>query len=138
MGYTRRRQKDDPTRKPDLKLAVPDTLKVVLVDDWEAVTKNKQVRTISPKLYVSYTFSYIFPFRLSHCLENLMFKNYYVNLEIISIPRRRNPSKHLLFSPPIRLHMSLVAFSHIEALPTIIAGLQLYFDRSLGANLLYR
>lgn len=27
---------------------------------------------------------------------------------------------------------------HLEALPTIMSGLQLYFDRSLGANLLYR
>jgi hypothetical protein len=27
-----------------MRLAVPDTLKVLLVDDWEAVTKNNQVR----------------------------------------------------------------------------------------------
>ncbi len=27
-----------------MRLAVPDTLKVLLVDDWEAVTKNSQVR----------------------------------------------------------------------------------------------
>ena len=35
---------DDGSRKPDMKLAVPDILKVQLVDDWEAVTKNGQVR----------------------------------------------------------------------------------------------
>lgn len=28
-----------------MKLSVPDVLKVVLVDDWEAITKNNQVRT---------------------------------------------------------------------------------------------
>jgi len=27
-----------------MRLVVPDTLKVLLVDDWEAVTKNNQVR----------------------------------------------------------------------------------------------
>lgn len=31
-------------KKPEMKLEVPDVLKVVLVDDWEAVTKNNQVR----------------------------------------------------------------------------------------------
>ncbi|KAG8892349.1 Esa1p-associated factor, partial [Tulasnella sp. 408] len=30
-------------KKPEMKLDVPDVLKVVLVDDWEAVTKNNQV-----------------------------------------------------------------------------------------------
>ena len=28
-----------------MKLNVPETLKVLLVDDWESVTKNNQVRT---------------------------------------------------------------------------------------------
>lgn len=27
-----------------MKLNVPDILKVILVDDWEAITKNNQVR----------------------------------------------------------------------------------------------
>ena len=30
-------------KRPELKLVVPETLKVMLVDDWEAVTKNMQV-----------------------------------------------------------------------------------------------
>ena len=36
--------KDEGTRKPEMKLNVPEPLKVLLVDDWEAVTKNNQVR----------------------------------------------------------------------------------------------
>lgn len=36
-------RQDEAVRKPELRLVVPDVLKVVLVDDWEAVTKNKQV-----------------------------------------------------------------------------------------------
>jgi len=43
-GTKRGREDDDGTRRPEMRLAVPDTLKVLLVDDWEAVTKNSQVR----------------------------------------------------------------------------------------------
>jgi hypothetical protein len=35
--------KDDSNKKPELKLDLPEILRVFLVDDWEAVTKNKQV-----------------------------------------------------------------------------------------------
>ena len=42
-GTKRGREDDDGTRRPEMRLAVPDTLKVLLVDDWEAVTKNNQV-----------------------------------------------------------------------------------------------
>ncbi|KAG6868284.1 hypothetical protein C0993_005569 [Termitomyces sp. T159_Od127] len=43
-GTKRARDEDDSNRKPELKLNLPEILKVVLVDDWEAVTKNQQVR----------------------------------------------------------------------------------------------
>ena len=42
-GTKRGRDDDDGTRRPEMRLVVPDTLKVLLVDDWEAVTKNNQV-----------------------------------------------------------------------------------------------
>lgn len=35
---------DDSSKRPEMKLNVPEALKVLLVDDWEAVTKNNQVR----------------------------------------------------------------------------------------------
>ena len=38
------RCQDDSAKRPEMKLTVPETLKVLLVDDWEAVTKNLQVR----------------------------------------------------------------------------------------------
>lgn len=47
-GTKRGRDDDDGTRRPEMRLVVPDTLKVLLVDDWEAVTKNNQVRQRSP------------------------------------------------------------------------------------------
>jgi mortality factor 4-like protein 1 len=34
---------DEGNKKPEMKLNVPEVLKVKLVDDWEAVTKNNQV-----------------------------------------------------------------------------------------------
>lgn len=43
-GTKRGRDDDDGARRPEMRLVVPDTLKVLLVDDWEAVTKNNQVR----------------------------------------------------------------------------------------------
>jgi len=49
-GTKRGRDDDDGTRRPEMRLVVPDTLKVLLVDDWEAVTKNNQVRQHSPLL----------------------------------------------------------------------------------------
>ena len=42
-GTKRGRDEDDANRRPDMKLNVPEILKVLLVDDWEAVTKNNQV-----------------------------------------------------------------------------------------------
>jgi mortality factor 4-like protein 1 len=42
-GTKRGRDDDDGARRPEMRLAVPDTLKVLLVDDWEAITKNNQV-----------------------------------------------------------------------------------------------
>lgn len=31
-------------KRPEVKIPIPDILRVKLVDDWEAVTKNNQVR----------------------------------------------------------------------------------------------
>lgn len=45
-GTKRGRDEDDSMKKPDMKLNVPEILKVLLVDDWEAVTKNNQVRVM--------------------------------------------------------------------------------------------
>ena len=52
-GTKRGRDDDDGTRRPEMRLVIPETLKVLLVDDWEAVTKNNQVRSFltSTKLH---------------------------------------------------------------------------------------
>ncbi|KAI0349842.1 MRG-domain-containing protein [Trametes cingulata] len=100
-GTKRGREEDESTRKPEMKLNVPEMLKVLLVDDWEAVTKNNQLVGLPRKPNVS------------ELLEE--FKQYVL---------AQGTSTHLK-DPKILL-------------PTIIAGLQTYFDRALGANLLYR
>ncbi|KAF9810271.1 hypothetical protein IEO21_07039 [Rhodonia placenta] len=99
-GTKRGREEDDHSKRPEMKLSVPESLKVLLVDDWEAVTKNNQLVSL-PR-----TPSVI------QILEE--YKNY--------VTKEQPPH---LKDPAILL-------------PTIIAGLQTYFDRALGANLLYR
>lgn len=34
---------DESSKRPEMRLNVPESLKSLLVDDWEAVTKNNQV-----------------------------------------------------------------------------------------------
>ncbi|KAH8105475.1 MRG-domain-containing protein [Cristinia sonorae] len=100
-GTKRGREEDDSSKKPEMKLNVPETLKVLLVDDWEAVTKNSQLIALP---------------RTPNVLQLLEEYKAYVLANASSL-QLREPS---------------------TLLPTIVAGLQTYFDRALGANLLYR
>ncbi|KAK7460579.1 Esa1p-associated factor [Stygiomarasmius scandens] len=99
-GMKRAREDDDNIRKNEMKIVVPEVLKVILVDDWEAVTKNNQTVTL-PR---------------SPTVEQLL-KQFEEHIKTVKPPNLREP----------------------EILArTIITGLQIYFDRSLGMNLLYR
>ncbi|KAF8337333.1 MRG-domain-containing protein [Cantharellus anzutake] len=88
----------DSSQKYELKLTIPETIKVILVNDWEFVTKNNQLVTLPRK----------------PCVRDLLeeFKQYATS----------------------QMHPS----TKIDLLPTLLAGLQTYFDRSLGSMLLYR
>ncbi|KAH9946573.1 MRG-domain-containing protein [Amylocystis lapponica] len=99
-GTKRGRDDDEGSKRPEMKLTVPETLKVLLVDDWEAVTKNLQLVTLPRSPTVM------------GLLEE--FKAYVLETRPAGL---KDPDM---------------------LLPTIIAGLQTYFDRALGANLLYR
>ncbi|KAI0252848.1 MRG-domain-containing protein [Lactifluus subvellereus] len=99
-GTKRGRDDDDGTRRPEMRLVVPDPLKVLLVDDWEAVTKNNQLVTLPRSPTVA------------EILEEF--------------------KQHILNSSPPNLRDPQVV------LPTIVSGLQVYFDKALGSNLLYR
>ncbi|THU98544.1 MRG-domain-containing protein [Dendrothele bispora CBS 962.96] len=99
-GVKRAREDDDNIRRNEMKIVVPEVLKVILVDDWEAVTKNNQTVTL-PR---------------SPTVEQLL-KQFEEHIKTAKPPNLREP----------------------EILArTIITGLQIYFDRSLGMNLLYR
>lgn len=41
-------QEGDYMKRPEVKIVIPDVLKLQLVDDWEYVTKNNQVRADGP------------------------------------------------------------------------------------------
>ncbi|KAI0037041.1 MRG-domain-containing protein [Vararia minispora EC-137] len=100
-GQKRGREEEDGARRPEMRLVVPDVLKMLLVDDWEAVTKNLQLVTLPRKPTVV------------DILQE--FKTWVLN----------KPTPSNLRDPQVLL-------------PTIISGLQLYFDRALGSSLLYR
>ncbi|RDB22352.1 Chromatin modification-related protein EAF3 [Hypsizygus marmoreus] len=99
-GTKRGREEDESSKKPDLKLNLPEVLKVLLVDDWEAVTKNNQL-----------------------------------------VPLPRTPTVVELLDE-FAAYVVKTKPAHLKEpdllIPSIISGLVAYFDRSLGANLLYR
>jgi mortality factor 4-like protein 1 len=39
-----REQEEDFLRRPEIRIPIPDSLKVQLVDDWENITKNQRVK----------------------------------------------------------------------------------------------
>lgn len=101
-GTKRARDDDDTTgKKQDMKLNVPEALKLLLVDDWEFITKNHQLIAPLPR---DPTVTQILEEFTKHCLES--------------------PETELR-EPPLLT-------------PTVVSGIQVYFDRLLGQNLLYR
>ncbi|KZT20712.1 MRG-domain-containing protein [Neolentinus lepideus HHB14362 ss-1] len=119
-GTKRGREEDESSKKPEMKLIVPEILKVILVDDWEAVTKNNQVGELT-------SWSHQSPFTPP--------------IQLVPLPRTPNVVQlleefkaHILALPPGATNLRDPKL----VLPTIISGLQVYFDRSLGQNLLYR
>ncbi|KAG6811327.1 hypothetical protein H0H92_007991 [Tricholoma furcatifolium] len=99
-GTKRTRDEEDSSKKPELKLNLPEILKVQLVDDWEAVTKNNQLVTLP---------------RTPTVVELL-----------------NEFAEHVTRTKPAHLR------DPVLLIPSIVSGLIVYFDRSLGANLLYR
>jgi mortality factor 4-like protein 1 len=141
-----------------MRLVVPDALKVLLVDDWEAVTKNNQVRVslqppnhlASPAsaVLLSHHFCRASPFFFSavswsHYLEVPPSRKYWMNSSnmFMIIPHQStvppvSPSLRTMSSEAVLVHTSLRDPQVV--LPTIVSGLQVYFDKALGSNLLYR
>ncbi|EOQ99567.1 Chromatin modification-related protein EAF3 [Wallemia ichthyophaga EXF-994] len=91
-------------KRPEIKLVIPDELKVTLVDDWEFITKNNQLiplpRTPSIQSILS---SY-----KSHASKN------------IKVAAGHHKSKK------------------IALIEEVLNGLEVYFNRAIASNLLYR
>jgi len=83
-----------------MKLNMPEVLKVLLVDDWQAVTKHNQLVTLP---------------RSPNVVQLLAEFAEYIKTT----------------KPPYLKEPTLI-------IQTVISGLQIYFDRALGTNLLYR
>ncbi|KAG8746459.1 Esa1p-associated factor [Ceratobasidium sp. 414] len=100
-GRKRGREEDETAKKPEMKLEMPDVLKVQLVDEWEAVTKSNR----------------LVPLPRTPSVQDILaeFKEW--------LPTKIPNAKQRTLA---------------TVLPVIVSGLQLYFDKALGANLLYR
>ncbi|PWN96758.1 MRG-domain-containing protein [Tilletiopsis washingtonensis] len=92
-------REEEYIKRPEIKIALPDALKLQLVDDWENVTK-----------------------------KNLL------------VPLPRTPSVRTILSDYRAFYLARKDRSSRSpsVLDEVLLGLTLYFDRSLGANLLYR
>ena len=91
---------DDFVKRPEVKISLPDELKLQLVDDWEYITKHGQ----------------LVPLPRKPCVKDILqdYKQHY-------LAHKRDAAKR---SPHV--------------VDEVLKGLKLYFDRSLGQNLLYR
>lgn len=94
---------DGHEKRPDIRLHIPDSLKAVLVDDWENITRKEQLVPL-PR----------------HPNVKDILREYAAYYEAAA-PRR----------PASRASQS-------QILDEVLAGLKLYFDKSLAQNLLYR
>ncbi|PWY99698.1 NuA4 histone acetyltransferase complex, Eaf3/MRG15 subunit [Testicularia cyperi] len=92
-------QEDDFLKRPEVKISIPDALKLQLVDDWENITKKGE----------------LVPLPRKPCVKDILedYKKHYLT--------NRKDGKR---SP--------------QVVEEVLKGLKLYFDRSLGQNLLYR
>lgn len=94
-------EEEEYKNRPEIKIVIPDSLKVKLVDDWEAITKNSQ---------------------------------------LIPLPRTPSVSDILTaYAASCASSSSSSSKGRSAALTTeVCSGLKLYFEKSLGNNLLYR
>lgn len=102
---------EDYLKRPEIKISIPELLKVQLVDDWEAITKNQQVRFALPRHSADLTF------------------------QLVPIPR--NPSVDQI----LEQYTSYVEQTYPDRqnlTSEVTLGLRLYFNKCLGNNLLYK
>lgn len=103
-------EEEEFKNRPEIKLVIPDLLKVKLVDDWEAITKNSQ----------------LIPLPRTPSVASLL-QDY------------GNAVMNNTSSTSSNGSASASSSSRSANLTSeVLAGLKLYFDRCIGNNLLYR
>ncbi|EJD00406.1 MRG-domain-containing protein [Fomitiporia mediterranea MF3/22] len=123
-GTKRGREEDDGSRRPDMRLLIPDILKVQLVDDWENVTKNSQLVSLPRKPNVSELLQEFQQWALSTTSSSPSSQNNQKDQTAQKDPKDQQQQNQLPRAASL--------------LPSITSGLKLYFDRALGSKLLYR
>lgn len=91
-------KEEDYLKRHDVKIFIPDSIKAILVDDWENVTKNQMLVPLPKDPNV---------------------------VNILEAYRKAVPKKK-------------PGSAEADIFDEVIAGLKLYFDKSLGTILLYR
>ncbi|KAF5325105.1 hypothetical protein D9619_009662 [Psilocybe cf. subviscida] len=164
-GTKRAREEDDNSKRTEMKLVIPEVLKGILVDDWENVTKNQQV-CLSSFFFLCFVRSFVLhpasAFAFVH--PHFAFSRRGAGLFVASLDRLSiSPSIYLythILAPPTSLvtlprdptvvelldqfakYVRETKPPHLKepllTINTIIDGLTAYFDRALGATLLYR
>ncbi|KDN40349.1 MRG-domain-containing protein [Tilletiaria anomala UBC 951] len=86
-------------KRPEIRIQIPDVLKLQLVDDWENITKNQLLVPVPREPTV-----------------NMILQEYRDHLSARPEAKQRSPA----------------------VVEEVLAGLKLYFDKSLGNNLLYK
>ncbi|KAI9010930.1 MRG-domain-containing protein [Phycomyces nitens] len=108
---------EDDIKRPEFKLSIPEVLKGLLVDDWENVTKNRQLVNLPREPTVDQILDY---YRQDSRERRTMYGFHQPRPYFININR---------------------FFFHVrddETLDEIIQGIKLYFNKTLGSSLLYR
>lgn len=100
---------DEYVKRPEIKIQIPDSLKVQLVDDWENVTKLNKLVPLPKKPNVREVLK--------------LYREYVVT--------RRKEGKSAGSSGSTNT-------APIAVVDEVLKGLEVYFDKSLGNNLLYR
>lgn len=102
-------------KRPEVKILIPDALKLKLVEDWESVTKNQQVCIIAINSKPVQLVSLPRDPTVSQLLEN--FKTEFSKQQ----PRKSRDAR----SPE-------------DVVNEVVEGLKAYFDKALGRLLLFR
>ena len=134
---------DEYLRKPEIKIVIPDSLKVQLVDDWENVTKkNMYVGASMTGLRLETLTLFSPPSTRLVQLPKKPNVREVLKLYRDNVVQRKKAAKASTSSGSNSTGSSSSAGpatnTPLAVVDEVLQGLEVYFDKSLGNNLLYR